>query len=222
MEVCDETIKSDVVEALSRDSRLNAARITVTAQDGEVTLEGDTPTLYAVRVAMELAACVSGIRQLHSRLCVTPPVGCPADEDIKRCADQILRWTVSLGAARVRANVLDGRLTLEGEVDAYWKRERAEQLMSDLQGVTVVVNRLAVIPELVPQDYVIAEDVKTAIGRCTCTGLERIAVEVDHGLVTLTGSVPSLRSKHTTPHLVGSILGVTGVVDNLVVAAATD
>jgi osmotically-inducible protein OsmY len=110
-------------------------------------------------------------------------------------------------------------LTLEGEVDAYWKRNRAELLMLDIEGIIGVVNKLAVIPELTPQDKVIADDVKSAIARCACMGREHIEVEVRQGLVTLTGNVPSLWSKQTTPHLAETILGVKGVIDNLVVAA---
>jgi osmotically-inducible protein OsmY len=50
-------------------------------------------------------------------------------------------------------------------------------------------------------------------------GREHIEVEVRQGLVTLTGNVSNLWSKQTTPHLAETILGVKGVIDNLVVAA---
>jgi osmotically-inducible protein OsmY len=218
MERSDDLIRSDVVEALSRDSRINSARITVAVENGSVLLSGDAPTLYTIHVARELAACVHGVHSVHSELGVSRPPAGPSDAAITNYAEQILRWNASISAGRIGVCVDGGVVTLEGEVDAYWKRSRAELLMLDIEGIVGVINKLAVVPELMPQDQVIADDVKSAIERCTCMRRDSITVEVNQGLVTLTGHVPSLWSKHNTPHLVESILGVKGVIDNLVVA----
>ncbi len=215
---CTDEIKSDVVEALSRDGRVHSARITVVVENGRVILSGDAPTLYTIQTAMEVAACVQGVHSVHSELRVSRPPAGPSDAAIRNYAEQILRWNASISAGRIGVRVDAGVLTLEGEVDAYWKRSRAELLMLDIEGIVGVINQLAVVPELVPQDQVIAEDVKFAIERRTCRQQDSITVEVSQGLVTLTGHVPSLWSKHNTPHLVESILGVKGVIDNLVVA----
>jgi osmotically-inducible protein OsmY len=219
MERSDEIVRSEVVETLSRDSRVNTARITVVVEQGRVVLRGDAPTLYTIHVAMELAACVCGVQSVHSELDVTRPASSPSDDAILNYAGQVLRWNVSTGAGKIRVRVDGGMLTLEGEVDAYWKRNRAELLMLDIEGIVGVVNKLVVVPELTPQDKVIADDVKSAIARCTGMGREHIEVEVRQGLVTLTGNVSNLWSKQTTPHLAETILGVKGVIDNLVVAA---
>jgi osmotically-inducible protein OsmY len=215
---CTDEIKSDVVEALSRDGRVHSARITVVVENGSVILSGDAPTLYTIQTAMEVAACVQGVHSVHSELRVSRPPAGPSDAAIRNYAEQILRWNASISAGRIGVRVDAGVLTLEGEVDAYWKRSRAKLLMLDIEGIVAVINQLAVVPELVPQDQVIAEDVKFAIERRTCRQQDSITVEVSQGLVTLTGHVPSLWSKHNTPHLVESILGVKGVIDNLVVA----
>lgn len=222
MDRSDEVIRSDVVEALSRDSRFNNARITVAVQAGRVTLRGDAPTLYTVYRAGELAATVRGVVGVHSELQVSRSQTSPADDVIRHFATQVLRYSASIGESGIRVTVSAGILTLQGEVGTCWKRNRAEALMQDIRGVVAVINDLAVVPELVPQDSVIAEDVKSAIERSTCPGQDGISVEVDHGLVTLTGNVPSLLSKHTTPHLAESILGVKGVIDNLVVSTPAD
>ena len=219
MERCDEGVRSDVVEALSRDSRFNSARITVTVVSGRAILRGDARTLYTIRIAGELAATVRGVISVDNELRVSRDAACPDDAVIELLAEQILKYNASIGADRVRVAVGAGTVTLRGQVDAYWKRLRAESLMLDIQGVVGVNNELAVVPELVPQDAVIADDVKSAIERSACPGQNSISVKVDHGLVTLTGSVPSLLSKKITPHLAESILGVKGVIDNLVVAA---
>jgi len=217
MDRSDPEISSDIVEALSRDSRVNTARITVIVNAGCVTLSGDTPTLYTASIARELVACVPGIRAVCCELEVVRPAGIPADTDICSHAEHILSWNASIGAREVSVSVNCGRVKLEGEVDAYWQRSRAEALILDIQGVVGVINKLVVIPELVPGDQVIASDVKSAITRCTCLNHDDITVEVEQGLVTLSGQVPSWWSKQNTPQLAESILGVKGVVDRLVV-----
>jgi osmotically-inducible protein OsmY len=219
MDCSDEVIRSNVVEALSRDSRFNSARITVVVEAGKATLRGDAPTLYTIHIATELAASVRGVASVHSELNVSRVAGSPDDAVIERFADQILHYNASIGGGDIHVAVTAGIVTLQGEVDTYWKRNRAEALVLDIQGIVGVVNELVVVPELVPQDKVIADDVKSAIERCTCFGQDSINVEVRQGLVTLTGKVPSLWSKHNTPHLAECILGVKGVIDNLVVAA---
>jgi osmotically-inducible protein OsmY len=220
MDRSDEVVRSDVVEALSRDSRFNNSRITVVVEAGRVRLRGDAPTLYTIQIAGELAASVHGVVSVHSDLKVSRNEACPEDVVIRQFADQTLRYNASIGGGHIQVSVEAGTVTLEGDVDAYWKRNRAESLMLDIRGVVGVVNRLSVVPDLEPQDTVIADDVKSAIARSACPGRNNINVEVHCGLVTLTGNVPSLLSKHNTPHIAESILGVKGVIDHLVVASA--
>lgn len=217
MQLSDAVIKSDVVEALSRDSRFSLARITVKADRGLVVLSGDAPNLYTIQVAMDVAGCVNGVQGVRSELSVVNPVEAPDDESIRKNANQILRWSASIGDGRVDVNVASGLLTLDGEVDAFWKRRRAEALMLDVRGVIAVANNIKVVPVLEPQDQVIADDVKSAIERCSCVSRDSIVVDVRHGLVTLSGEVPTLSSKRQTPSLAEAVLGVKGVIDKLVV-----
>jgi osmotically-inducible protein OsmY len=178
-------------------------------------LSGDAPNLYTIQVAMEVASCVNDVQGVHSELGVAYPLEKPDDELISKNADQILCWSASLSDGQVAVHVRSGLLTLEGKVDAYWKRRRAEALMLDVRGVVAVVNNIEVIPDLVPQDQVIADDVKSAIERCSCLGRDAIAVDVNDGLVSLSGQVPTLTSKRQTPCLAEAVLGVKGVIDKL-------
>ncbi len=221
MQLSDAEIKSDVVEALSRDSRFSLARITVRVDQGLVVLSGDAPNLYTIQVAMEVASCVNGVQGVRSELGVANPEKKPDDELIRKNADQILCWSASLSDGQVAVHVSSGLLTLEGKVDAYWKRRRAEALMLDVKGVVAVVNNIEVVPDLEPQDQVIADDVKSAIERCSCLGRDTIAVDVNDGLVTLSGQVPTLTSKRQTPCLAEAVLGVKGVIDKLEVGQPT-
>jgi len=216
MDDTDELIRSQVVEALSRDSRFSHARLTVRVENAQVLLFGDTPTLYLMQLVIDLAGCMPGVRGVQSALRVWD-LSHDDDQRLQVRVEQVLKWSASLGASNLGISVERGVLTLDGKVDAYWKRQRAEALVMDIQGVLAVINQLQVVPELTPQDQVIADDVKSAIARCGCSSRDHIHIEVESGMVTLSGQVPSLWSKRYAPSLVEAVLGVTGVVDKLVV-----
>ena len=213
----DASIKIDIVEALSRDSRVNSARITVTVVAGRVVLGGDTPTLYTQRIAEDLSTSVRGVRQVQNNLRVSRSAHCPSDDDIKNYAGQMLRWNASIDTRKINIQVSDGTVILDGEVDAYWKRQYIKRLLLDIQGITDVDNRLLVAPELVPQDQVIAEDIRSAINRYTRLGDDIISVDVSDGIVTLSGHVPNWYSKRRTPRVAEHILGVKGIINKLTV-----
>jgi osmotically-inducible protein OsmY len=215
MDRSDESTKIDIVELLSRDSRVNSARITVTVVGGRVILGGDTPTLYTRAVAEDLCTSVRGVRDVKNELRVSPPSASPSDDDIRCFADQVLNWNASIDDSKINVNVCSGSLTLEGEVDAYWKRDHIEELILDIQGITHVDNRLVVNPDLIPQDQVIADDVRSAIDRYTRLGDDTIRVDVNDGIVTLTGNVPNWYSKFRTPRVAEHVLGVKDIVNNL-------
>jgi len=100
-------------------------------------------------------------------------------------------------------------------VDAYWKGDHIEELILDIQGITHVDNRLVVNPDLIPQDQVIADDVRSAIDRYTRLGDDTIRVDVNDGIVTLTGNVTNWYSKFRTPRVAEHVLGVKDIVNNL-------
>ncbi|HEX2168214.1 MAG TPA: BON domain-containing protein [Longimicrobiales bacterium] len=61
-------IRDDVCERLTRHGRVDAGRIQVQVEQGEVTLEGLVDSRIAKRTAEEVAESVSGVRDVHNRL----------------------------------------------------------------------------------------------------------------------------------------------------------
>jgi len=91
----------------------------------------------------------------------------------------------------ILVNVTAGIIKLEGTVDSYWKRWKAEDLISDLRGVIDVENHLAVVPTDEFIDKEIAKDIEDALKRNTYVNAENITVKVSDGEVLLTGTVPT-------------------------------
>lgn len=63
-----ERIVEDVNEHLTRHGRIDASHIKVSAEDGEVTLEGTVDSRRAKRMAEDVAEDVPGVRDVHNRL----------------------------------------------------------------------------------------------------------------------------------------------------------
>jgi len=63
-----------------------------------------------------------------------------ADKDIAQAATKVLDWNYWIPSNRVKLIVQDGRITLSGDVDWYYQKEQAEDVVRHLVGVLGVIN----------------------------------------------------------------------------------
>jgi osmotically-inducible protein OsmY len=80
---------------------------------------------------------------------------------------------------------------LEGTVDAFWKKVRAEDLAFSMRGVLGLTNKIAVVPTQTIADENLAENIINALDRNVNVNVDDVNVTVEDGTVTLTGAVPS-------------------------------
>lgn len=64
----DERIHEDVCEALTRHPAIDASAMEVQVEAGEVTLSGEVDARPVRRMAEDVAAAISGVRDVHNRL----------------------------------------------------------------------------------------------------------------------------------------------------------
>jgi osmotically-inducible protein OsmY len=213
----EELIKRDVIDQLAWDTRINANRVEVSVDDHTVILGGSVPS-YGSRIAAEAdARAVFGVTDVENNLTVTYPtaVPVPSDGEIHSNINNVLLWDPELDATRVNVSVQNGRVTLEGSVDALWKKIEAENRVANISGVLTITNKLAVVPNESFADEVIGEDVENALDRNTLVNVDEIDVKVENGVVTLYGSVPAWtvdQAAYTTALYTD---GVIDVNDNL-------
>jgi osmotically-inducible protein OsmY len=189
----DEAIKRDLIDELYWDYRVDASNVKAEVSDGRVELTGSVPSYSARNAAVTSAWGIDGVREVNNMITVRfpPTFVTPTDAEIETSARRTLAWNPDIHGSDVRVTVLDGRLKLEGSVDAYWKRWKAEDLVSGLRGVVDVENHLTVVPseDFVDQD--IASDIEAALERNQFVDAEDVTVRVEAGEVTLTGIVPT-------------------------------
>ncbi len=214
-----EQIKKDVTNHLFWDNTIDASQVRVEVTDSKVVLTGMVSSLAARRNAQSDAKMVPGVTTVDNQLVVRYPASAPAISDDELCsrARNVLQWSANISLADVRVSAAMGRISLEGAVDAYWKKLKAEQLVSELAGVLGVINSLAVVPTGDTTDKQIAEDILAALDRTGAIDISSVNVRVENGMVTLTGSVPSDTSRRHAGMIAANTIGVTGITNNLAV-----
>jgi len=65
----------------------------------------------------------------------------PPDNEIKEHLENLFRWNQEMSQEYVRIAVTGGTVMLEGTVDAYWKKLRAEQMAASVKGVLGVKDK---------------------------------------------------------------------------------
>jgi osmotically-inducible protein OsmY len=110
-----------------------------------------------------------------------------------------------------------GIVTLTGSVDNLLAKERATKVAETVKGVRSVVNLIEVKP-VVTSDEQIKEDIQRALLSDPVAELYEItSVEVEHGAVTLRGTVDSWQEQRLCMHVAKGIKGVRKVHNEITV-----
>jgi len=209
----DKELLADVREAVRWDGRIDGSGIQPEVEGGVVTLKGSVPNHTSRMAALEQARLIPGVRSVNDTLQVEIKGGVPGldDSSLAARANDMMQWDSDLADEDVRVTNRDGVLELEGSVDAHWKIGRASRLVQGIRGVQEVVNNLAVVPTDDVADESLAERILQALRRNALVNEGRIEVQVDTGVVTLEGTVPSWMEANTAREVVSNTPGTTEI-----------
>lgn len=210
----DEEIKKDVIQRLTWDDRVEAAKIIVDVKDGKVKLTGSVPSYLARSAAYDDAWTVRGVFSVVDELSVSPPKA-PSDEEIRTRVKDRLTTSPAFETADIDVEVHNGIVKLKGTVDALWKRTSAETITEGLRGVVDVKNELAVVPtgDFVDED--IARRIINTLDRDVRVDAEDVTVNVRNGIVTLTGTVTDRHAREAAYEAALYTTGVKEIHDQL-------
>lgn len=211
----DEALQSEVMFQLGWDSRVNQAEVGVTVRRRVVTLTG-TVGSYAEKLAAQEAAhrvhcALDVVNQIEVR---SPGDTRYGDAEIAHALRHALEWNVLVPADQIQSIVVDGWVTLQGNVEYYQERLDAEWAVSLLPGVRGVTNNIKVVTPVEPERVKFL--IEDALERRAEREANRIRVEVDEGEVTLSGPVNSWDEKKAILGIVSHAPGVTAVRDHLI------
>lgn len=215
----DEVLKKDVIDQLFWDDRVDASEINVSVENGTVTLKGTVGTYSAKGAASTDAWAIEGVSSVNNNLTVEYPetFEVPTDDEIKANVETSLSLNLSIDVSDIDVAVTAGIVTLEGSVDAYWKKVRAENIASGITGVLDIINKITIVPTENFIDKDIAQDIMDSISRNYKVNVDNVDVKVEDGNVTLSGTVDDWSAYRAAMDAAEFTAGVVDVEDNLII-----
>ncbi|MDY7108424.1 MAG: BON domain-containing protein [Planctomycetota bacterium] len=222
----DPEIRREIVRRLQNDVWVDAPRLNVEVDDGEVALEGAVGSAFERSRAI-MKAWVAGVRDVDAsevqiRWWINEPMQAAAapgrvrtDEAIRRAVEDAFMYDPRVLSFKPEVMVDDGVVTLTGEVGDYAAKRAAGADARNTTGVLRVHNLLRVRPpEPVPADE-LATDVRRALGRDPYVERFDVAVVVRNGKVDLYGDVDTRFERRRAADVASRVKGVIDVVNHI-------
>ena len=215
--LADSKIKQDVEEELQFDPDIDATDIAVSVNSGVVTLTGFVRSylqkMEAEADAKRVAGVLGVVNDIEVRL---PNIDQRPDPEIAREAIAQIKNELPNAWDKIRVVVRKGWVTLEGEVEWNYQRERAEDAVKRVVGVSGVTNSIEVKPRTAPVE--IKRKIEEALRRSAEVDASRINVETNGDEVILTGTVRSWAERQDAERAAWWAPGVKAVRNNIIVS----
>ncbi|HDR8933843.1 MULTISPECIES: BON domain-containing protein [Burkholderia cepacia complex] len=139
-----------------------------------------------------------------------------SDAVLKQDVEQALFWNPAIDARRIDVEVRDRIVTLRGSVDSWAQKLEAQKTALHVADARALVLELSVTPpESACADHELAIAITFALGWQEALRDHKIAVEVDHGCVTLDGEVDHAYQSRAAEAMVSRMIGVVGVANRI-------
>jgi osmotically-inducible protein OsmY len=212
----DEDIKRDVEAELRWDPDIDTTDISVKVKDGVVALTGFVKSYLQKFEAEKDAKRVAGVLGVANDLEVrTPASEQLPDPDIAREAVEAIKRQLPLTYQNIKVVVRDGWVTLEGEAEWNYQKDRAEEAVRSVKGVKGVINTVMVKPKATPTE--IKRKIEEALRRSAELDANNIEVETSDGEVILKGTVHSWFEREEAERAAWQAPGVKKVEDRIAI-----
>lgn len=240
-------LATKVRTALELNKQLDGSEIEVSVDGTTVRLSGKVPSAGHRQLAAEIAAGIEGTADVRNDLTVAPELAVATDPTRDRSLGQRLddltataRIRTALALHRdikrgnVSVSVVNSVATLTGEVPSWAARELAAKVAEDVEGVQAVENQLRVpasggvepggeaSPPATPMPQRVADgsirlQLEAALTVHPYIEARRVHVEVENGVVTLSGTVRTEADRALIQKIAEDGWGVRTVVNTIAV-----
>jgi len=214
----DEEIKNAVKDAFLYDPRVFSFNPRVSVDYGVVTLTGTVDNLKAKHAAAQSASNIVGVYRVKNYLKVRPEF-IPEDDDLESTIASAMKKNPVVEKWEVDVKANRGVVYLNGVVDSYFERAKAEDIASRTKGVLAVENNLSVLDRndyyypsyygwnswyppyhidveyAFKSDQAIKEDIVDELWWSPYVNEDEVTVIVDRGKAILTGTVDTKRER---------------------------
>jgi osmotically-inducible protein OsmY len=213
----DDDIKRDVEQELRADPDINASDIAVAVNDGVVTLGGFVRSYMQKWQAERDVKRVAGVRGVANDIEVRLPlIHQKPDPELAREVVQELKTELPYSHNLIKVVVSNGWVTLEGEVEWHYQKERAEAAARRVRGIKGITNYVEVKPRVEPQD--IKRKIEETFRRSAEVDANRITVETHGSQVILKGTVRSWAERDEAERAAWLVPGVRDVENRIMVS----
>lgn len=137
----DDEIARRAVNALRWSTMVPDDRVQVKVQRGWITLTGTLEWNYQKIGAADAVRDLEGVTGINNMIELKPRVSAT---DVKRHIEDALNRSAQLDAAKINVDVEGNKVTLAGNVKAWFERRVAEQAAWSTPGVTAVEDKLTI------------------------------------------------------------------------------
>lgn len=210
----DIRLQKEVIDELSWEPSLKAARIGVTVNNGCVTLLGMVDHYHEKRKTEKAAERIAGVNKIFNQLKVGRfPEHKITDAEIHSCIKETLKWHSAVEHDNIHFDVEKGLVTLSGEVEWKYQRTVIERAVSNLIGVESVCNQIMILPNIPPSN--LKRKIQTAMERTAGLDAKTVIVTTKANKVLLEGKVSSLAQREAAEDVAWAGLGVRSVENKL-------
>jgi osmotically-inducible protein OsmY len=144
------------------------------------------------------------------------------DTELQRDVMDELKWEPTIKAAEIGVGVTDGVVTLSGYVDSFYKKWAAERAAARVFGVKAVAEEIQVrLPgSFKRSDEDIARAASNDLQWNVSVPYDRIKIQVEEGLVNLSGEVDWWYQKDAAEDAVRKLVGVVLVSNHITIKPA--
>lgn len=210
----DTDIKRDVEAELKWDPQIDETDIAVKVNGGAVTLTGYARSYFEKHQAEQTTKRVAGVSAVANDIRVRFGQNSKTtDPEIAREAVAALKFELPMSWDKIKVMVDDAHVRLEGKVEWYFQRERAEAALRRVNGILSLRNHITVVPIVVPGD--IKLKIEEAFRRSAEVDASQVKVDATGTEVILSGDVRTLAEREHAQQSAWSAPGVTAVTNNL-------
>ncbi|HET6245014.1 MAG: BON domain-containing protein [Bacteroidetes bacterium] len=213
-----QVIKETIQDQFNWDDRVQAENINIDVADGTVKLSGEVYNYSSRMAAEEDALSVYGVVGVENNLKVRYPetYNVLSDDEIKFAIENNLKFDNRIEHRNINISVNNGIVTINGNVNFFWKKDVVESYCYRIAGVVDVNDKITVTPQGEYSDQDIASDLDRAFRRSGYINADEVKIQVSDGEVTLSGKVPSYVARIRANELAQFTTGVVNVIDKLI------
>lgn len=213
--VANDSLYKDIIEKLRFEPSIDASRVTIMIKGDSIVVLGGKVKSYTEKCLAEAAVeKIESVKGIANELEVDFLASYTRDDaDIVEAALNTLKWTFLVPHEHIKVVVEEGHITLTGDVEYHYQKERAQSAVQDLYGVTFVTNNIRVKPSITP--FAVKEKIITEFERNARVDAKNIQVEVDGSKVILKGSVKNFDEEREARDAAWSVPGVDSVINEL-------